>query len=301
MSVSEQFSTPPEERVWPRITLVTAVRNGARYLELTIRSILSQGYPNLEYIIVDGLSTDGSVDIIRKYEQHLAWWISERDDNVYGALNKWFARSSGEIMGWLNASDLLHVNALFTVGSVFSSFPDVDWITGRATGLNSEGAVAQILNMPNWTRNRVLAGANRYIQQESTFWRRKLWDKAGGYIDSSHHNVGDFELWVRFFRHAQLFPVDSILSGYRYHSDAISRDVQNYHERCNEIIERELKSPTVPIWPKLVRKVNHGIRRVPLLRGLWRMLVFENLYKLRSSDCPPPIVCRDDRWMILRP
>src|SRR5260370_39426157 len=90
---------------WPRITLVTAVRNGAKYLEDTIRSIVNQGYPNLEYIVVDGVSTDGTIDIIRKYESHLAWWVSQPDEGVYDALNTGFARSTGEIMGWLKAGD----------------------------------------------------------------------------------------------------------------------------------------------------------------------------------------------------
>jgi glycosyltransferase involved in cell wall biosynthesis len=293
-------SVPVDMVQWPRITLITAVRNGAGYLDETIRSIVSQGYPNLEYIIVDGLSTDGTVEIIRKYEHQLAWWISDRDKNVYDALNKGFAKSSGEVMGWLNASDLLHVNSLFTVGSVFSSFPDVDWITGRPTDFNTAGAVVKIGAIPNWTRHRVLAGANRYIQQESTFWRRRLWDKAGGYIDSAHNDVGDFELWVRFFRHAPLFPVDSILGGYRYHLDAISRDVDNYHHRCDEIIEHELNSTAVPRWPALFRKVNRGIRKIPLVRGLWRILAFENLYTLRGLDCPPVIVSRHDKWTMQR-
>src|ERR1017187_10197237 len=96
--------------VWPRITLVTAVYNGERYLEDTICSILQQGYPNLEYIIVDGGSTDGTTEIIRKYEKEIAGWVSESDKGMYDALNKGFARSTGEIMGWLNANDRLHLN-----------------------------------------------------------------------------------------------------------------------------------------------------------------------------------------------
>jgi glycosyltransferase involved in cell wall biosynthesis len=283
---------------WPRITLVTAVRNGARYLDETIRSIVSQNYPNLEYVIVDGLSTDGTIEIIKKYEAHLAWWSSEADKNVYDALNKGFRNSTGEIMGWLNASDLLHVNALFTIGSIFFNLPTVDWITGRPTGLNGAGSPVHVGAIPHWTRHRVLAGANRYIQQESTFWRRRLWEQAGGYLNCEYGNVGDFELWIRFFRHAQLFPVDSILGGYRYHADAISRDVRDYHEKCDEIIERELRSGAVPEWPGLVRKLTSGLTKVPWVRGLWRKLVSENLYTLRASDWPPVIVSRRDEWML---
>jgi glycosyltransferase involved in cell wall biosynthesis len=113
---------------WPRITLITPVYNGVRFIEETIRSIVYQGYPNLEYIVVDGGSSDGTVDIIRKYEKHISWWISHRDNGVYDALNNGFAHSTGDIMGWLNASDLLHTNGLFVVGSVFACLPAVEWL-----------------------------------------------------------------------------------------------------------------------------------------------------------------------------
>ena len=94
----------------PKISLVTAVYNGEEYLEETIRSILGQGYPNLEYIVVDDGSTDGTTDIIRKYEKHLACWFSQKNQGLYSALNAGFARTTGEIMGWLNSSDKLHEN-----------------------------------------------------------------------------------------------------------------------------------------------------------------------------------------------
>jgi glycosyltransferase involved in cell wall biosynthesis len=124
---------------WPRITVVTPVLNGVRFIEDTIRSIVYQGYPNLEYIVVDGGSTDGTIDIIRKYQKHIAWWTSRRDEGVHDALNTGFAHSTGEIMGWLNASDLLHTSGLFVVGSVFASLPAVSWLTGRPTRLNPDG------------------------------------------------------------------------------------------------------------------------------------------------------------------
>jgi len=118
---------------WPKISLVTPVFNSARYLEAAIRSALSQQYPNLEYIIVDGGSTDGSIDIIRKYESQLRLWMSESDRGMYDAINKGFARSTGELMGWISATDLLHPGSLSVVGGVFRRFPKVEWITGRPT------------------------------------------------------------------------------------------------------------------------------------------------------------------------
>ena len=104
---------------WPKITLVTAVYNGEEYLEATIRSIVHQGYPNLEYIVVDDGSTDGTGEIIRKYEGAVSCWFRQANQGLFAALNAGFARSTGEIMGWLNSSDLLQGNGLFTVGSIF--------------------------------------------------------------------------------------------------------------------------------------------------------------------------------------
>src|SRR5258708_6806485 len=153
--------TPKGVTAWPRITIVTAVRNGAQYIEDTIRSVISQGYPNLEYIVVDGVSTDGTLDIIRKYESHITWWVSQPDKGVYDALNTGFARSTGHIMGWLNASDQLHIKSLFVVASIFAALPDVEWITGRPTGFNTDGMTVLIHDLPRWSRFRFLIGSNR--------------------------------------------------------------------------------------------------------------------------------------------
>src|SRR4029077_16700927 len=111
---------------WPKISLVTPVFNSVGYLEARIRSVLSQQYPNLEYVIVDGGSTDGSVEIIRKYEPQLHAWVSEPDRGMYNAINKGFARSSGALMGWISATDLLHAGSLFVVGGVFPTLPRVE-------------------------------------------------------------------------------------------------------------------------------------------------------------------------------
>ena len=99
---------------------------------------------------------------------------AEPDRGMYDAINKGFARSSGELMGWISATDMLHAGSLFVVGSVFRTFPQVEWITGRPTGFSDDGMAAEILKLRRWSRWAFLAGANRYIQQESTFWRRTL-------------------------------------------------------------------------------------------------------------------------------
>ncbi len=284
----------------PRITIVTAVRNGTRYIEDTIRSVISQGYPNLEYIVVDGVSTDGTLDIIRKYEKDIAWWVSQPDKGVYDALNTGFARSTGEIMGWLNASDQLHINSLFVVGSVFAAFPEVEWITGRPTGFNASGMTILVKDLPHWSRYRFLAGANRYIQQESTFWRRSLWERAGGRLDSAYRDAGDCELWVRFFRYAQLHSVDALIGGFRPHADAItSLTREEYDRHFEEIIDREVNSLQGAAKVKLFRRLSKFMQRIPRVRALWNRTALKALYRCPGPDLPPVIRFDSGRWGFL--
>jgi Glycosyl transferase family 2 len=290
-----------EFRKWPRISLVTAVYNGERYLEDTICSVLDQNYPNLEYFIVDGGSTDGSVGIIRKYESRITGWISEADDGVYDAINKGFRRINGEIMGWLNASDKLHANGLMVVGTVFSTFSEVEWITGRPTMLNDSGVTVEVKDVPRWSRGRFLAGANRHIQQESTFWRRGLWERAGGMLSTKYRAEGDFELWTRFFRSAQIFPVDALIGGWRFHPDSLSHgDIGRYERNCDEIVEKELRHAEGFKGLRMFRRLDRLVRRIPKVRGLWQRAVvnprMDCLYRRQTSEWAPVIEFRGDRW-----
>jgi glycosyltransferase involved in cell wall biosynthesis len=303
MSLDLRTLKDADTHQWPRITLVTAVYNGERYLEETILSIIHQGYPNLEYFIQDGGSTDGTLEIIRKYERQLSGWTSEPDNGMYNALNRGFAHSTGEIMGWLNASDKLHTNGLFVVGSIFSALPDVEWITGRATNFNEEGMTIAVHENRRWSRYRFLAGANRYIQQESTFWRRRLWEKSGGYVDDSGRcgAVSDFELWVRFFRSARLYSVNALIGGYRIHSDSLSlQDMDRWHQVHDQIVEQELNVTPRGRWLKLFRRISASVQRIPIFRKVWRLLVMKSLIQLPGPDWPPLIKFRKGKWTVRR-
>jgi FkbM family methyltransferase len=296
--VTEKLNSEME---WPKITLITPVLNGAPYIEQTIRSVVYQGYPNLEYIIVDGGSTDGTVDIIRKYEPYLSWWVSEPDNGMYDAINKGFRGSSGEIMGWISGTDMLHARSLFSIGSILRTFPEVEWITGIATNFNEEGFTIRMWKLQRWSRIRFLAGANKYIQQESTFWRRGLWDRAGGHVDASRKLASDFELWVRFFRHARLYSVQTLIGGWRKHTDSLG--VQ-YLEECrrihDEIIQTELNSLR---WGWIFRaflKVDNVVQKIWKVRGLWWHIIMNNLYSMPGPDLPPVIVYGKEGWIIRR-
>lgn len=284
---------------WPKISLVTPVFNSARYLEATIRSVLNQQYPNLEYIIVDGGSTDGSVQIIRKYEPQLHAWVSEPDRGMYDAINKGFGRSSGELMGWISATDLLHAGSLFVVGGVFRQFPEVEWITGRPTGFSDDGMAVEVLKLRQWSRMPFLAGANRYIQQESTFWRRSLWERAGGRVDDSRRSASDFELWVRFFRYAKLYPVDALIGGFRSHPDSLGlQNLDECHRIQDEIIASELASMPDAEGLKFFRALSTRAFRNPVLAKPWSKLVIGALMKWPDSGRAPFIRHRKEGWVM---
>ncbi len=226
---------------WPRISIVTPCLNAAAFLEEALDSVLGQGYPNLEYVVVDGGSTDGTADIIRRHEKHLAGWVSERDRGHADALNKGFARTSGAVMGWLNADDVLHRGSLRLLSHVFGRYPDVEWLTGQASHMNEGGSVLTVAAARPWSRLGFLSGDYRWIQQESTYWRRSLWERAGGRLSESVGLACDFELWVRFFRHARLQSTEGLIGAFRFHpSQATATRMADYERQAHQVRMDEL-------------------------------------------------------------
>ncbi len=210
-------------------------------MEATLRSVTDQEYPDLEYVVIDGGSTDGSKEIIEKYQEHLDFWVSEPDDGHYPALNKGFAHTSGEIMAYLNGDDVLMPGALSLVAWIFDSFPEVEWITGAHVAIDEAGRPVSVTMPARWSRWHIISeGMPRFIGQESTFWRRSLWERAGGRIDDSFRLAADFELWARFSRHAELHTVYAPIGCFRHvggQASVAQRD--NYLDEVRRIRERE--------------------------------------------------------------
>ena len=206
----------------PRISVVTPSFNQGEFLEATLRSVIDQGYPELEYVVIDGGSTDDSVSIIERYRGNLAYWVSEPDQGHAHALNKGFAKATGEIMCWINSSDMYYPWTLETVAQIFSELPKVEWIQGVGSWFDVHGgpravpSASSALNVYD-----VLSGHYLGIQQESVFWRRGLWERAGGRLDQSLTYAADLDLWLRFYRLAPLCHVQTLLGGFRVHGDQL--------------------------------------------------------------------------------
>ncbi|MCE7040124.1 glycosyltransferase family 2 protein [Dyadobacter sp. CY312] len=231
---------------FPKISIVTPSFNQAAYLESTILSVISQGYPNLEYIIIDGGSTDGSVDIIKKYESKIAFWVSERDAGLYDALQKGFEKSTGEIMAWINSDDMYHRKSLFLVADIFERFSKVRWLMGSNTFYDEQGNSFLYENdayQQRCSKWRMYLNDGNYIQQESVFWKRDLWIETGSYIDKNYALAADFELWSRFFRKDELYTTSYILGGFRLRTEnQKSLDLRNqYIQEMKTVLNRELK------------------------------------------------------------
>ena len=236
---------PDPASKFPRITIVTPSFNQGRYLEDCIRSILDQGYPNLEYIIMDGGSTDGSVEIIRKYAHRLAFWKSAPDDGQYAAIEEGFSHGRGQIMTWLNADDILCPGTLFAVAAIFVNRPEVRWITGLPSSLSPDGSLVHVsTSLALWSRRRYLEKKyfSPFIQQEGTFWRRSLWEQAGSQMAKHLQMAGDLELWTRFFRHSRLHSVDLTLAIFRQHAgQKTDGNLKAYFREAEQVLNRELE------------------------------------------------------------
>jgi glycosyltransferase involved in cell wall biosynthesis len=231
----------------PKISIVTPSYNQDKFIEETICSVLNQNYNNLEYIIIDGKSTDNSVDIIRKYEKQLSYWVSEPDKGQYDAINKGFVKCTGDIMAWINSDDKYTPWAFSIISEIFTTFPEIDWLT-TAYNLywDDQGRAIMCSHHGGFSKKAFFKGANLtgtgrysrgYIQQESTFWRKSLWEKAGGFINPNLKMAGDFELWAKFFQHSRLFVVTTPLSGFRFQqSQKTANFMRNYIEEAEVIL-----------------------------------------------------------------
>lgn len=251
-------SSPPATVPLPTVSIVTPSYNQADYLEAALRSVLDQSRPPHEYVVIDGGSIDGSRAILERYADRLHHWVSEKDDGQYAAIQKGFEHTTGEIMAWLNSDDMYLPGALEMVAEIFAQHPEVAWIsTLHRLDWDDRGRAVAISKVEGFSREAFLRGeylscagyvSRGFIQQESTFWRRSLWEAAGGRLDTSLKYAGDFDLWARFYQHARLYGVNAPLGGYRVHAGQKSQLIQAYVEEALASLKRHGGKPYGTNW-----------------------------------------------------
>ncbi len=272
----------------PRITVVTPSYQQASFLGQTMQSVLNQDYDNLEYIVIDGGSTDGSADVISSCEDQLSYWVSEKDHGQSHAINKGFARATGDIYCWINSDDLLEPGSLDSVAKYFSENPDCEFLNGGCRTIDESGSPS-----PCHDENGVLHTerhleilpedafthwTQRWFAQQSTFWKADLWKRCGG-LDESLHFAMDYDLWQRFSGHAKLHVVRDVLASYRFHSDAkcsvqldallieildvqarhSTAEVRTFWKQCRQAIELQKSSVPAPLTNSDSHSLRHRI------------------------------------------
>lgn len=199
------------------VSIVTPSLNQSAYLELTIRSVLQQDYRDVEYLVVDGGSTDGSVDIIRKYSDRLAWWVSEKDSGQAEAINKGLAHASGAIAGWLNSDDIYLPGAIRSAVMAFERYPNAVMVYGDMEAVNERGERINALNYRQVSLEDLLCF--QIIGQPAVFMRREAFDRAGG-LDTTFSLLLDHQLWIKLAALGQIDHVDETWAAARYHAGA---------------------------------------------------------------------------------
>jgi glycosyltransferase involved in cell wall biosynthesis len=236
----------------PLVSIITPSYNQARFLEQTIQSVLSQNYPNLEYIIVDGGSTDGSLDIIKQYTHRLTWWVSEPDQGQTDAINKGFAHARGEIFAWLNSDDTYLPGAIVEAVDFTLAHPEAALVYGNANLIDEQGKI--IGHFPSrQTDLRKLLRGSVHIPQQAAFFQSRFWHQVGP-LDPSFHFAMDYDLWVRLAKCAPIIHVPRFWANFRLHSEGKSVALD---DRC---------------YPEMIRvyRREYG-ERISLLEFRWRI------------------------------
>lgn len=270
----------------PRISIVTPSYNQAAFIERAMRSVLDQGYPNLEYLVVDGGSTDGTVDIIRKYEDRLAWWVSEKDRGQTHALNKGFQRATGDVVAWLNSDDMYLPGAFRAVGEPFARDPSLDVVFGDSVHIDKDDRVLNAYkNVPYWWPSMILLGV--VLPQPTAFWKRSLFERHG-WLDESKRFAMDYEFFCRIGAHIKARHVRREVVAFRLHADQKTETLRSVCVEETDAIRRQYAKSACGRWPPRLLWVACMAHRAfwHLVRGEWAYVWRGFVRRSRASARP---------------
>jgi glycosyltransferase involved in cell wall biosynthesis len=200
----------------PLVTIITPSYNQAAFLEKTITSILQQDYPEIEYMVVDGGSNDGSVQIIEKYKDRLAWWVSEKDSGQAEAINKGFVRAKGEYVAWINSDDYLMPGAVTAAVHALQENPQDSFVYGNVRVVDISGSILNSLKYADWGLSDLMTF--HIIGQPAVFIRRSALEQTG-YLDTSYHYLLDHHLWLRLAAIGEIRYIPQLWASAHYHED----------------------------------------------------------------------------------
>lgn len=244
---------------FPKISIITPSFNQDSFLEKCLLSVISQNYPNLEYIVIDGASTDNSLKIIKKYQKSLSYWQSKKDHGQADALNIGFKHATGDILCWLNSDDILLPYSLNLISELFTKYPQINWLTSQSLIINEKDQI--IHSGLHFGKSQLFLKLGLYhgkclgfIPQEGTFWRQELWQKSGANI-SNYWGALDYYLWRKFAKYSPLVNLESPLAAFRVHSQQKTASMKKYYQEINRFL------PYVPKFTGIIGRIIGPISR----------------------------------------
>ncbi|HMX74127.1 MAG TPA: glycosyltransferase family 2 protein [Anaerolineales bacterium] len=243
------------------VSIITPSYNQAAYLEQTLLSVLNQDHAPIEYIVVDGASKDASVEIIKKYSDRLAYWVSEKDGGQAEAINKGFARATGEIIAWINSDDYYLPGAVSAAVKIFESNPDVVLVYGNMLAVDEHGKTFNTLTYKQLTLEDLLCF--QIIGQPAVFMRRSALQKTDG-LDSTFHFLLDHFLWIQLAQHGKILHADQTWAAARYHAEAKNRaKAAEFGREAFRILEAVAQDKNLaPVLSKVERRSRASAHRV---------------------------------------
>ena len=256
-----------------KISVVTPSYNQGKFLEGTILSVLNQSYPHFEYIIMDGGSTDNSVEIIKKYSDKLTYWQSKPDGGQSAAINEGFRHATGDILCWLNSDDQFAAETLNTVSKYFLGHHDCQWLSGISQIKDQRGKLLETIIPKKLNFKSLAAWYNNIIYQPATFWRKELWENVGGLNERLNCSM-DFDLWLKFSKITEGHRIEKILATALRHKNMKTK--QMAHE---SFIETALVLSQYGEFEKAKKLLSRPIKRAFEIDNTFKFITRNSLYR----------------------